>query len=422
MSYELFIAKRYLRSNQRSGHISLIAYIAVGGVILGVAALTIMLSVVNGFAGEVKDRLIGMNAHVTVSMYSGQSIEALEEVLQRVGQLPEVVGASPVARSKVMLFSKRDTEKMDGVALWGVEPSSFRTVSDLADHLVYDQEGTMRLGSLSEHKYPGIILGEQLSRRLRVGPGDEILLVTSQNMDLEEVMMDGFRPRVWPFLVTDTFSSGMFQYDDSFAFIGLEDAQKILGTDGSGADAVFVRVSDIDLATQVKESVDEALQGYPYRVSDWSQIFPQLFQWMELEKWAIFIALSLIMLVAAFNIMSILVMSILVKTPEIGILRAMGSTAGGIRRIFVYQGLIIGLIGTVLGCAIGSFVCYLQQRFELITIPGEVYFISSLPVDMEWLDFLGVSTVSLIICLAVSMYSARKAAALMPVEAIRHIM
>jgi lipoprotein-releasing system permease protein len=187
------------------------------------------------------------------------------------------------------------------------------------------------------------------------------------------------------------------------------------------ATTIHIRVSDPDQAVPVRKGLDAELQSL-YLVRDWTQHSPELFRWMELEKWVIFIALSLIIVVAAFNIMSNLIMSILIKTAEIGILRAMGATASSIRRIFVYQGLAVGVLGTGLGCSLGFAVCYLQLRFNLITIPGDIYFISSLPVDMQPLDFLLIAVVSLSICLMASIYPARKAAALLPVEAIRYIM
>ncbi len=419
MSYELFIAARYLRSKQRTGFISTITYIAAGGVILGVAALVIMLSVANGFSGEVKNRLLGMNAHVNVLKFHGAAVEDYRPLVERLEGFPEVVAAAPVIDSKVVITAKRDRRQMDGIFLWGVEPESFSRVSDLPLHLTYDHEELLRLGPVPEQRYPGIILGEYLARRLRVGPGDEVLLVT-MNIDLDKAVLEGFTPRPWPFLVTNTFETGMHQYDDSFAFIALEDAQRILDL-GEGVSNIHLRVTDIDLATQVREALDLEL-GYPYRTTDWTQLFPEFFRFMELEKWGLFIALSLIVLVAAFNIMSILVMSILIKTPEIGILRAMGSTARGIRRVFVYQGMAIGVAGTILGCLIGLALCLAQQHFELISIPGDIYIINSLPIDMEVLDFAVVSLSSLGICLLVSAYSARKASALMPVEAIRYIM
>ncbi len=420
MSYELFIARRYLRSKQTSGFISLIAYIAAGGVILGVAALIIMLSVTNGFSGEVKNRLIGMNAHVTIRKYYGEVLQDYGAILEKLKGFPGVEAAAPVVESKVVITPKTGNKEPDGIRLWGIDPENFGTVCDLPEHLVYDREKMLLLGALPERKYPGIILGEQLAHRLRVGPGDEVWLMTVQNMDLEEAMFRGFTPKVWAFIVTDTFESGMYHYDDSLVFISLQDAQRILGF-GEGVTSIHIRVQDVDLAVQVGEELDGEL-GYPYSISDWTGLFPELFRWMELEKWVVFIALSLIIVVAAFNIMSILVMSILIKTPEIGILRTMGSTGKGIRRIFMYQGLVIGVVGTVLGCGIGLVVCLLQQHFELISIPGDIYIISSLPVDMQAVDFALVSLVSLGICLLASIYPARKAASLMPVEAIRYIM
>lgn len=419
MAHEFFIARRYLRSTQKRGFISLISYMAVGGVVLGVAALVIILSVTNGFSGEVKNRLIGMNYHVKIFCYSGP-LPDYREVLEKVEKFPGVVAAAPVIESTAVITPKRDTREVNGIRLLGIEPESFARISELPKHLQYDPNKEILVGKVPEQKNPGIILGQVLANILKVGPSFDVLLFSVQQVDLEDVVMGGFMPRLWTFLVTDTFESGMYEFDSSFAFVALEDAQKILDLEDQ-VTQVYLRVEDIYRAAEIRDALEEEL-GFPYRAADWTQIFPAFFEWIELEKWAIFLALSLIILVAAFNIMSILAMSVLIKTPEIGILRAMGCTTRGIRRIFMYQGLVIGVVGTALGCLAGFAVCLVQQRFEVISIPGEVYLINSLPVDMEATDFLLVSAVSLAICLLTSIYPARKASALMPVEAIRYIM
>ncbi|MFH1568291.1 MAG: ABC transporter permease [Gemmatimonadota bacterium] len=416
MTYELLIARRYLQSKQRTGFLSVITVIAVGGVILGVAALIIMLSVTNGFSGEVKNRLIGMNAHISLVRFHGDAIEDYPELMEQARQEPEVVAVAPVIEAKLVIATNEGT---DGVVVWGVDPASFATVSDLPRHLRYDEAQALHLDRGPEQKWPGIVLGTYLANRLGVGLGDQVYLVAVETKSLEEAVM-GITPRFFPYVVTDLFESGMYHYDDNFAVVSLAEAQRIRGI-GSGVTALHMRVADLDQAVAIRERLEERL-GYPYRLTDWTQRFPELFHWMELEKVVIFIALSLIILVAAFNIMSILSMSILIKTPEIGILRAMGARAGGIRRIFVYQGLVIGVFGTGLGVLLGLAICLVQDRFQIIAIPSDIYIINSLPVDMQLLDFVLVTSVSLVICLLASLYPARKAAALQPVEAIRYIM
>jgi lipoprotein-releasing system permease protein len=420
VSVAFFVARRYLRSKETSGFVSVIAYMAVGGVVLGVAALIIILSVTNGFSGEIKSRLIGMNAHINIRRFDGGPIVEYRALIDKLKDWPEVIGVSPVIDSKVIIVSKRDFGRVDGIPVWGIDPQTFPTVSDLPRHLQYAEDGEVLLGDVPEMNKKGIILGEHLARRLQVGPGFEVLLLTIRNLDVEGAVMDGFAPKTWPFLITDHFESGMYQYDDNYAFIHIEDAQRILGL-GDAATDIHLHVGDIYRARKIRDALAEEFD-YPYRVSDWSQLFPEFFRWIELEKWAIFIALSLIVLVAAFNIMSILVMSVLIKTSEIGILRAMGCTVGEIYRVFVYQGLFIGGVGTAVGSLIGFAVCYAQQRFNIISIPGDVYLINSLPVDMNVFDFVLVIAVSMTICLLTSIYPARKAASLMPVQAIRYIM
>ena len=420
MNISLFIALRYLRSKQTSGFVSVIAYMAVGGVVLGVAALVIILSVTNGFSGEIKNRLVGMNAHINIRRFDGAAIKDYRALIDKLKEWPEVIGVAPVVDSKVIIVSKRDFSRIDGIPIWGVDPATFPAVSDLSVHLQYAEKGEILLGDVPDMQKKGIILGEHLARRLQVGPGFDVLLFTIRNLDVEEAVMDGLTPKTWPFLVTDHFESGMYQYDDNYAFIHIKDAQRILGL-GDAITDVHLHVRDIYEAPTIRAALAESFD-YPYSVSDWTQLFPEFFRWIELEKWAIFIALSLIVLVAAFNIMSILVMSVLIKTPEIGILRTMGCTVGEVYRTFVYQGLIIGGAGTTLGCALGFAVCYAQQSFQLISIPGDVYLINSLPVDMDVVDFVLVVVVSMTICLLTSIYPARKAASLMPVQAIRYLM
>ena len=420
MNVSLYVARRYLTSKKASGFISVIAYLAMGGVVLGVAALIIVLSVTNGFSGEIKNRLIGMNAHINIRRFDGEPITTYHALIDSLSEWSDVIGAAPVIDSKVIIVSKRDFGRVDGIPIWGIDPKNFPKVSDLSKHLLYSDREEILLGDVEGEDQKGIILGEYLARRLKVGPGFEVLLFTVRNIDVENTVLDGLVPKTWPFLIVDHFESGMYQYDDNYAFIHLKDAQRILGI-GDVVTDIHIRVKDIYTAPEIGESLAETFK-YPYRISDWTQLFPEFFRWIELEKWAIFIALSLIVLVAAFNIMSILVMSVLIKTSEIGILRTMGCSIREIYRIFVYQGIIIGGAGTTLGCIIGTAVCYAQQRFDVISIPGDVYLINSLPVDMAVIDFLLVVCVSMTICLSTSIYPARKAAKLMPVRAIRHIL
>ena len=416
MSYELFIARRYLQSKQKTGFLSVISFIAMGGVILGVAALIIMLSVTNGFTGEVKSRLVGMNAHVSIAKYHG-GIDDYGQLAGRVNEVPGVAAVAPVVESKLVIATDKE---MDGIFVWGVDADSFPSVSDVTDHLRFDPDRHLQLGQLEGYKYPGIVLGSFLADRMRVGPGDDVFLISIADRDLEN-LLTGFKPRLEPFTVTDLFATGMYHHDDNFAFISLSEAQRIMGL-GEAVTSLHLRVDDLDEAVAINKQLDRELGGYPYDFKDWTDLFPELFQWMELEKWVIFIALSLIIVVASFNIMSILSMSILIKTAEIGILRTMGARGGGIRRIFVYQGLFIGVFGTALGCLLGFVVCWMQARFDLITLPADIYVISSLPVDMRISDFAIVSLVSLGICLLASIFPARKAASLQPAEAIRYVM
>ena len=200
MNISLFIARRYLRSKQTSGFVSVIAYMAVGGVVLGVAALVIILSVTNGFSGEIKNRLVGMNAHINIRRFDGAAIKEYRALVDRLKEWPEVIGAAPVVDSKVIIVSKRDFSRIDGIPIWGIDPTTFPAVSDLPAHLQYAEEGEILLGEVPDMQKKGIILGEHLARRLQVGPGFDVLLFTIRNLDVEEAVMDGLTPKTWPFL------------------------------------------------------------------------------------------------------------------------------------------------------------------------------------------------------------------------------
>ena len=242
MSYELFIARRYLQSKQKTGFLSIISFIAVGGVILGVAALVIMLSVTNGFTGEVKNRLVGMNAHVSVSRIGG--ISDYEALARRLVVTAGVAAVAPVIEGKLVVATEKN---MDGIFVWGVEADSFPSVSDVTDHLRFDENERLQLGVLEGYGYPGIVLGRSLANRLRVGPGDVVYLVTIANRELEDLLGD-FKPKLHAFSVTDFFETGMYHHDDNIAFIDLSRAQQVMGL-GESVSSLHLRVDRLDDAS-----------------------------------------------------------------------------------------------------------------------------------------------------------------------------
>ena len=414
MTYESLIARRYLRSIRGRGRISATAGIAVVGVALGVAALVIVLSVMNGFAGVVQDRLLGMNAHVTVRKVYGERMSDYARVVRAVTQAdPAVIGASPYVQSEGMIFLK---ERPSGVIIRGVDVNSMGSVSDLAQ---YTEEKKLDLEDRTVEGRPvgGVVIGRYLADRLGVDPGQEVFML------VPEFSSSGMPvpPRYWRFIVTGVFNTGYYEFDSGLAVISMKAAQRILGW-GDEISGIRVKVRDPLRADAVKETLRDTLRPLDPRLFavSWVQENGNLFVWIRLEKWFSFLALSLIVLVASFNIMSILSMIVMDRRREIGILKAMGASSKSLQRVFTRIGITIGLSGVACGDLIGFALCYAQERYRLIALPGDVYIINALPVDLQAADFAAISGAALLICYLMARFPARSAAALEPVEAIRY--
>jgi lipoprotein-releasing system permease protein len=406
MSYELFIAKRYLRSKRKSRFVSVITLISAGGVLIGVAALIIVLSVMNGFESEVRSRIIGTTAHITVSTFQKEGLTDYKRLLTEIESVPGVVAASPTIQYKAAIASN---SAADGIVLRGIDPELESRVTDLKRNMVYGDLSFEAVGG------PGMILGRDLADHLGVTVGEQLTVFSLRE---PEIAVTGLMPKVSRFVTSGLFQTGMYEYDATLAYISLDDAQKLFNM-GQTISTIEVKIDDIYSARRLAREVEQKI-GYPYYAMDWMSLHKNLFSWMTLEKWAMFLTLSLIVAVAAFNIISALIMAVTEKRKDIGILKSMGATSGGIMRIFVLQGIAAGVVGTVLGGFLGLSLCYLQEKFRLISLPPEIYFISSLPVQVKVIDVLLVSLATLALTLLATIYPARKAASLSPVEVIRY--
>lgn len=410
MPFELFIARRYLKSRSKTGFVNLITYISIFGVSIGVAALIIVLSVMNGFESEVKSRIIGFDTHIRLRTYHDQGIDMVDDVMNEIKDIPEIIGMSPYILDKGMV---RHGDNSDGVIVRGADPETIGLVSDIKENIIYGDFILEETETEAGAKLPGIVIGRYLADRLMVDLGAHVVLISPTGVHSMFQM-----PPVKEFVVTGFFETGMFEYDDIYAYISIESAQELFRYHDR-VSGIEIKLKDYNKADDVIEIIDQKL-GFPYLAMSWFDMRKNLFSWMKIEKWGMSIALSLIVIVAAFNIVSTLIMVVLEKTKEIGILKSMGATRQNVMRIFLFEGIVVGIIGTITGFIIGFGLCWAQTKYHLLSLPGDVYFINSLPVKMELMDFILVGIISLLICLLAAIYPAKKASELIPVEAIRY--
>lgn len=411
LGFEWFLARRYLYRGRGRGFLSLITFISIGGVAVGVMALLVVIGVMSGLQNDLREKILGAQAHGMVLELSEEvRMEDWRRVLDRVRTGEEIRSAAPFIYTEVGLNAGGNYT--EGAVLRGVEnDSAALEVMQVDENLI---SGHMPFGD-TESGRAGIVVGNRLADRLGLYTGETVTVVAVENAPLTPT---GLQPQLRRFEVTGIFETGLYQYDTQFSYVELSEAQSLLGL-GEAVTGVEFNVRDPWEVGGVAAALEERL-GYPYRVDDWQEQNASLFSALKLEKLAMTVILLLIVLVAAFNIVSTLIMVVTDKTREIGILRSMGMTARGIRRTFIYQGTVIGVVGTVLGAGLGGILAWLLDRYEFITLPGDVYFIDTLPVQLQPLDVGLILGAAVLISFLATIYPAHQAAGLTPVEAIRH--
>jgi len=410
MSFEYFIGGRYLRAKQKETFISLITMLSIAGVTVGVMALIVVIAVMAGFESDLKNRILGIESHVVI-MRHGSSFSDYHKILDQVVNTNGVEAATPFVYTQIML---RSSSGVSGAVLRGIDPESAGRVIKVLDNSALLNIKKMYGGKDATGSVPGVILGKELARNLGLGVGDAVYLISSRGM----ISPMGYLPAMKRFQVAGLFESGMYEYDGSLAYIHLKDAQKILHMEDS-VTGIEVRVNDIYNARHIADKILADI-GFPYWARDWMQMNHNLFSALKLEKTVMFIILALIVLVAAFNIASTLIMMVMGKTKDIAILKAMGAMDGSIRKIFIFKGMVIGFMGTTLGVCLGFILCKLLEKYKFIELPGDVYYISTLPVRLEALDVFIIAAGAMVICFIATLYPARQASKLNPVEAIRY--
>jgi lipoprotein-releasing system permease protein len=413
MSYEMFIGLRYLKAKRKQTFVSLITLISIAGVMVGVTALIVVIAVMNGFKEDLRDKILGVTSHVVISRFDG-NISQYQEVRAKVEEVSGVNAATPFIYTQVMISSRK---AISGAVLRGIEPKTASKVINLPKNL--------RAGSLEEleaenkpegmRSTPGIILGNELARNIGASRGEPVTVISP----LGRLTPLGRVPRSQTFRVAGIFDSGMYEYDSTIAYVSLWAAQRFLGI-GDRVTGIEGRVDDIYEADRVARAIGKALGGYPYWSRDWMRMNKNLFSALKLEKIVMFIILTLIILVAAFNIVGTLIMVVIEKTRDIAILKSMGATRRSIMKIFLIEGAVIGLVGTLLGLLGGYTLCTLLATYKFIELPSDVYYISTLPVKMNPLDVALIALAAIVITLAASVYPAWQASRFDPAEAIRY--
>jgi lipoprotein-releasing system permease protein len=408
------LAVRYLRSRRVSRLLSLITVIAVGGVTVGVMALVIVLGVMNGLQADLRDKILVASPHLRVLTYGeGLRLDGWPAVLAQVRRVPGVVSAAPFVITQAGITAGHDYA--EGVVVYGIDPDTgSRAVTTLANHFT---RGDLRFHITRPDVEAGIVLGDRLASKMSAFPGDVVTLVAFAGTRFNP-SVGAYVPRFHRFEVTGLFDTGMFEYDNSYVVIDRATAQRFAGLD-SAVTGVEVRLADPWNAQAFGQDLESRL-GYPYRVVDWQSQNASLFSALKLEKLAMGFVVFLICIVAAFNVVGTLTMVVRDKTREIGILLAMGLHRAAIRRVFLAQGVLIGLGGTLLGAGLGVAAGSVINRGEWIRIDPSIYFIDHLPVHTQPLDVLLVILASLLVATLAPLYPALQAARLDPVPAIRY--
>jgi len=424
MAYEFFISLRYLRAKRKQVFVSIITLISIVGIFLGVAALIIVLAVMNGFETDLREKILGINSHVVLMEYSG-TMKDYRKVMQEVSGIEGVTASTPFIYSQAML---KNGENVSGVVLRGLSTDDAMKVINLGKivqgrllDLSLEKRPPLPIDE-SLRKLPGIVVGKELAKHLGLFLHEPVFVVSP----LGTATPMGMVPRMKKFLVVGIFDSGFYEYDSTLAYLSLADCQEFLNM-GERVTGVEIRVRDIDRADVIAKSIEKKL-GFPYWARHWMEMNKNLFSALKLEKRVMFIILSLIVIVAAFNIITTLIMVVMEKNRDIAILKSIGATSRGIMKIFILQGLIIGTIGTILGTAAGLAVAlnlsrvsiWIENLFGFKILPSDVYYLSTLPSKVNYGDVAIIVVGTLLISFLSTIYPSWRASRLDPAEALRY--
>ncbi len=405
--YELFLGIRYLKAKRKQRFISVITIISVLGVMVGVMALVVVLSVMNGFRSDLMSKILGVNAHVLVLNLSG-TFSGYQPVAEKVEKMDGVVAVTPFVYTQVML---NNAGRVSGAVLRGIDP---KTAARVVSFDAMIKEGSLSSLDETEKGVPGMIIGSELAKQIGAAPGSLVTVISPEG----KLTPLGRTPNTQRFKVTAIFDSGMYEYDASMVYISLKEAQRFLAL-GDSVTGLELNVKEVYQSDVIAKKIQKEL-GYPYWTKDWKLMNRSLFSALKLEKLTMFVILTMIVLVGALNIISTLVMVVMEKTRDVAILRAMGATAKSIMSIFMFQGILVGIVGTAAGLLSGLGICHLLSRYKFISLPSDVYYISKLPVQVVFSDVAVVAAAAVVISFLATLYPAWYASRLNPVESFRY--
>jgi lipoprotein-releasing system permease protein len=408
MSYERFIAKRYLLSKHKINFITIISLISITGITLGVAALIVVLSVFNGFGSLVTSFLMNFDPHLRVEYKIDTKQKDFGDFVNIIKRTPDIKSFAPFVSGKVLVVSNQITQVIN---LKGIDTAATENVYNIKENIIYGDDKFA-----SDDNESGVIIGLRLADQLRTLVGDTITVISPEG--IERAIAQFGVPNSAKFIVKGIFSSQNNEYDESLIFVPLEDAQYLLGYDDE-IQGYDIKLNNSDNSFKAKELLESQLDKRTFEISTWYDFHKELYSVMHIERWVAYILLSLIIAVASFNILGSLSMSVIEKKRDIGILRSMGSKEKSILKIFMYEGLMIGIVGTFLGVMIGYFICFLQLQYNIYPLDPTQYKIDSLPLEIRISDFFYIAGVSLLLSLIASYIPAKRAAKVDALQAIK---
>jgi len=395
MKTEVFISWRYLATKRKEKFISLISIISILGVAIGVTALIVVIAVMAGFDKDLRDKIVGNYSHITIMRYNkGMDNNEYDNIISKIASHPHIKGISPYIQGQVLI---KEADRYVATELKGIDPDRETQVTKISKYLTQ--------GNIDSLGQDSVIIGKELALYLGLGLNSNLLIYSPLG-------------KKYSLKVVGIFNSGMYDYDIRLLFMHLKTAQEILGLNNE-ISAVAVKLDNLYLADKVRSELAQVL-GFDYSLKTWMEANQNFFAALKLEKLTMFIILTLIILVASFNIISTLIVMVVERTKDIGILKAIGMTSGNIRKIFTYEGLLIGILGTFFGVLGGIGLCGLLKKYQFIKLPKDIYYIDRLPVSIDWLDIVWIILAAMVITLISTIYPASKAAGLRPVEALRY--